>query len=77
MMIRFAPVAVGISCYCKAGVEFGFDVTSTKPSVKAACASAARRYVRRWRTTICLAETPGHPFTISGRVVHGDELGAQ
>ncbi|STV96287.1 bifunctional riboflavin kinase/FMN adenylyltransferase [Klebsiella michiganensis] len=61
----------------KAGVEFGFDVTSTQPSVKAACASAARRYVRRWRTTICPSRRRcwGHPFTISGRVVHGDELG--
>jgi riboflavin kinase/FMN adenylyltransferase len=33
----------------KAGLEYGFDVTSAKPSAKAACASAARRCVRRWR----------------------------
>lgn len=36
----------------KAGAEYGFDVTSTKPSAKAGCGSAARRCVRRWPMTI-------------------------
>ena len=34
----------------KAGLEYGFDVTSTMTFCEGGGASAARRYVRRWRT---------------------------
>ncbi len=61
----------------KAGAEYGFAVSSTQTFVKAACVSVVPR-VRR-----ALAEDnfgacrkpAGTPATISGRVVHGDELG--
>ncbi len=48
-----------------------------KPSAKAGCESAARRYAEALADDdLLLAETLlGHPFSISGRVVHGDELG--
>lgn len=47
-----------------------------KPSAKAGCESVARRYAALADDDLLLAETLlGHPFSISGRVVHGDELG--
>ncbi|STV82888.1 bifunctional riboflavin kinase/FMN adenylyltransferase [Klebsiella michiganensis] len=61
----------------KAGVEFGFDVTSTQTF----CEGGVRISSTAVRQALAdddlpLAETLlGHPFTISGRVVHGDELG--
>ena len=61
----------------KAGVEFGFDVTSTQTF----CEGGGRSSSTAGRQALAdddlpLAETLlGHPFTISGRVVHGDELG--
>lgn len=73
-----ALVAVGISCYYKkAGAEYGFDVTSTQTFCEGGVrisSTAVRRALAD--DDLLLAETLlGHPFSISGRVVHGDELG--
>ncbi len=38
----------------KAGMEYGFDITSTQTFAKVACVSAAPPCVRRWRMTIWL-----------------------
>ena len=61
----------------KAGMEYGFDITSTQTFAKVVCVSAAPPCVRRFADdNLALAESLlGHPFAISGRVVHGDELG--
>ncbi len=61
----------------KAGAEFGFDITSTQTF----CHGGAR--ISSTAVRQALAEDDleqaenllGHPFIISGRVVHGDELG--
>jgi riboflavin kinase/FMN adenylyltransferase len=61
----------------KAGVEFGFDITSTQTFCEGGVrisSTAVRQALAD--DDLVLAETLlGHPFTISGRVVHGDELG--
>ena len=61
----------------KAGAEFGFDITSTQTF----CHGGVR--ISSTAVRQALAEDDleqaenllGHPFIISGRVVHGDELG--
>jgi riboflavin kinase / FMN adenylyltransferase len=61
----------------KAGAEYGFDVTSTQTF----CEGGLRISSTAVRQALAdddleLAQTLlGHPFSISGRVVHGDELG--
>ena len=61
----------------KAGLEFGFDVTSTMTF----CEGGVRVSSTAVRLALAddqldVAETLlGHPFSISGRVVHGDALG--
>jgi riboflavin kinase/FMN adenylyltransferase len=51
---RFGAGRQGISCYYrKPGRNTALTSPAPKPSAKAACASAARRCVRRWRMTIC------------------------
>jgi len=61
----------------KAGDEFGFDVTSTQTFCEGGLrisSTAVRQALAE--DDLELAETLlGHPFSISGRVVHGDELG--
>ncbi len=61
----------------KAGAEYGFDVTSTQTFCEGGVrisSTAVRRALAD--DDLLLAETLlGHPFSISGRVVHGDELG--
>jgi len=61
----------------KAGAEYGFDVTSTQTFCEGGVrisSTAVRRALAE--DDLALAESLlGHPFTISGRVVHGDELG--
>ncbi|MGU3524383.1 bifunctional riboflavin kinase/FAD synthetase [Enterobacteriaceae bacterium C23F] len=61
----------------KAGSEFGFDVTSTQTFCEGGLrisSTAVRQALAE--DDLELAETLlGHPFSISGRVVHGDELG--
>ena len=61
----------------KAGAEFGFDVTSTHTFCEGGLrisSTAVRQALAS--DDLALAETLlGHPFIISGRVVHGDELG--
>ena len=61
----------------KAGAEFGFDVTSTHTFCEGGLrisSTAVRQALAN--DDLALAETLlGHPFVISGRVVHGDALG--
>ncbi|HBT2192153.1 bifunctional riboflavin kinase/FAD synthetase, partial [Klebsiella pneumoniae] len=61
----------------KAGAEYGFDVTSTQTFCEGGVrisSTAVRQALAD--DDLLLAETLlGHPFSISGRVVHGDELG--
>lgn len=61
----------------KAGAEFGFDVTSTHTFCEGGLrisSTAVRQALAS--DDLALAETLlGHPFVISGRVVHGDALG--
>lgn len=61
----------------KAGAEFGFSVTSTHSfceSGQRISSTAVRQALAD--DDLALAEILlGHPFVISGRVVHGDELG--
>ncbi|HEX4499690.1 MAG TPA: bifunctional riboflavin kinase/FAD synthetase [Scandinavium sp.] len=61
----------------KAGAEFGFDVTSTQTFCEGGLrisSTAVRQALAE--DDLELANTLlGHPFSISGRVVHGDELG--
>ncbi|MEW5558910.1 bifunctional riboflavin kinase/FAD synthetase [Enterobacter asburiae] len=61
----------------KAGDEFGFDVTSTQTFCEGGLrisSTAVRQALAE--DDLELAETLlGHPFSIAGRVVHGDELG--
>lgn len=77
MISALARVAGDFLLLQKAGVEYGFDVTSTQTF----CEGGVRISSTAVRQALAdddlpLAETLlGHPFTISGRVVHGDELG--
>ncbi|MCA1921258.1 bifunctional riboflavin kinase/FAD synthetase [Buttiauxella noackiae] len=61
----------------KAGLEYGFDVTSTQTFCEGGVrisSTAVRQALAD--DDLTLAESLlGHPFIISGRVVHGDELG--
>jgi len=61
----------------KAGVEYGFDVISTQTfcdNGKRISSTAVRQALAE--DDLPLASTLlGHPFSISGRVVHGDALG--
>ncbi|WP_145540247.1 bifunctional riboflavin kinase/FAD synthetase [Yersinia alsatica] len=61
----------------QAGAEFGFDVISTDSFCDAGLrisSTAIRQALND--DDLVLAETLlGHPYSISGRVVHGDELG--
>ena len=61
----------------KAGVEFGFDITSTQTFCEGGIrisSTAVRQALAA--DDLNLAESLlGHPYTISGRVVHGDALG--
>lgn len=51
---RFGAGRQGISCYYKKPAwSTALTSPAPKPSVKAACASAAPRCARRWQTTIC------------------------
>lgn len=61
----------------KAGAQYGFDVVSTQAVCegKVRISSTAVRQALE-RDDFVQAETLlGHPFALSGRVVHGDELG--
>ncbi|CCV63008.1 riboflavin biosynthesis protein (includes:riboflavin kinase and FMN adenyltransferase) [Yersinia enterocolitica (type O:2) str. YE3094/96] len=61
----------------QAGAEFGFDVISTDSFCDSGLriSSTAIRQAL-YDDDLVLAETLlGHPYSISGRVVHGDELG--
>jgi riboflavin kinase/FMN adenylyltransferase len=61
----------------KAGAEYGFEVISTQTFREGGSriSSTAIRDALR-DDDLALAETLlGHPFSISGRVVHGDKLG--
>ncbi|AGB80997.1 bifunctional riboflavin kinase/FAD synthetase [Serratia rubidaea] len=61
----------------KAGAEYGFEVVSTptfREGGQRISSTAIRNALRD--DDLPLAETLlGHPYSISGRVVHGDELG--
>ncbi|MFP1452669.1 riboflavin biosynthesis protein RibF [Escherichia coli] len=61
----------------KAGMEYGFDITSTQTFCEGGVrisSTAVRQALAD--DNLALAESLlGHPFAISGRVVHGDELG--
>ncbi|MBE5251329.1 MAG: bifunctional riboflavin kinase/FAD synthetase [Enterobacterales bacterium endosymbiont of Blomia tropicalis] len=61
----------------KAGAEYGFDVVSTQTFCdggKRISSTAVRQALAN--DDFALAQLLlGHPFSISGRVVHGDELG--
>ncbi|SFR10679.1 MULTISPECIES: bifunctional riboflavin kinase/FAD synthetase [unclassified Enterobacter] len=61
----------------KAGLEYGFDVTSTQTFCQAGVrvSSTAVRQALACDDLALAENLLGHPFTISGRVVHGDELG--
>ena len=61
----------------RAGAEFGFDVTSTQTFCEGGVriSSTAVRQALANDDLDLAASLLGHPFTISGRVVHGDELG--
>lgn len=61
----------------KAGAEFGFDITSTQTFCHGGVRISSTA-VRQALAEDNLAQAEnllGHPFIISGRVVHGDELG--
>ncbi|QKJ85778.1 bifunctional riboflavin kinase/FAD synthetase [Paramixta manurensis] len=61
----------------KAGVEYGFDVISTQTFCdggKRISSTAVRQALAEDALTQAAALL-GHPFAISGRVVHGDALG--
>ena len=61
----------------KAGAEFGFDITSTQTFSHGGVRISSTA-VRQALAEDNLAQAEnllGHPFIISGRVVHGDELG--
>ncbi len=79
MISALALVVRAISCYYrKRGMEYGFDVTSTQTFCEGGVrisSTAVRQALAD--DNLALAESLlGHPFAISGRVVHGDELGA-
>lgn len=61
----------------KAGSEFGFEVTSTETYCDCGVrvSSTAIRQALADDQLEQAENLLGHPFTISGRVIHGDELG--
>ena len=61
----------------KAGSEFGFDITSTQTFCHGGVriSSTAVRQALAEDNLEQAENLLGHPFIISGRVVHGDELG--
>ncbi|WP_058912181.1 bifunctional riboflavin kinase/FAD synthetase [Entomohabitans teleogrylli] len=61
----------------KAGQEYGFAVTSSETFCHggARISSTAVRQALQQDDLALAEKLLGHPFTISGRVVHGDELG--
>ncbi|WP_422731887.1 bifunctional riboflavin kinase/FAD synthetase [Leclercia pneumoniae] len=61
----------------KAGLEYGFDVTSTQTFCEGGVrvSSTAVRQALAEDKLDAAENLLGRPFTISGRVVHGDELG--
>ncbi|WP_052283111.1 bifunctional riboflavin kinase/FAD synthetase [Kluyvera genomosp. 1] len=61
----------------KAGAEFGFDITSTETFCHGGVriSSTAVRQALAEDNLEQAENLLGHPFIISGRVVHGDELG--
>jgi len=61
----------------KAGLEYGFDVTSTRTFCEGGVrvSSTAVRQALAEDKLDAAENLLGRPFTISGRVVHGDELG--
>ncbi|MEH3450534.1 bifunctional riboflavin kinase/FAD synthetase [Phytobacter diazotrophicus] len=61
----------------KAGLKYGFDVTSTQTfcSGGARVSSTAVRQALADDNLELAEQLLGRPFSISGRVVHGDELG--
>ena len=61
----------------KAGAEFGFDITSTQTFCHGGVriSSTAVRQALAEDNLEQAENLLGHPFIISGRVVHGDELG--
>ncbi|POP41313.1 bifunctional riboflavin kinase/FAD synthetase [Superficieibacter electus] len=61
----------------RAGAEFGFDVTSTQTFCEGGVriSSTAVRQALAADDLELAASLLGHPFTLSGRVVHGDALG--
>ena len=61
----------------KAGLEYGFDVTSTQTFCEGGVriSSTAIRQALAEDDLNSAANLLGRPFSISGRVVHGDELG--
>ncbi|WP_039030433.1 bifunctional riboflavin kinase/FAD synthetase [Leclercia adecarboxylata] len=61
----------------KAGLEYGFDVTSTQTFCEGGVriSSTAVRQALADDDLDTAAKLLGRPFSISGRVVHGDELG--
>ena len=61
----------------KAGLEYGFDVTSTQTFCEGGVriSSTAVRQALTDDDLDTAAKLLGRPFSISGRVVHGDELG--
>ncbi|MDR3433559.1 MAG: bifunctional riboflavin kinase/FAD synthetase [Rouxiella aceris] len=75
---RFGATRLGdFTLLQKAGTEYGFDVVSTqtfREGDRRISSTAIRDALRDDR--LDLAENLlGHPFSISGRVVHGDKLG--
>ena len=61
----------------KAGMEYGFDITSTQTFCEGGVriSSTAVRQALADDNLALAGSLLGHPFAISGRVVHGDELG--
>ncbi len=76
MISALALVVKAISLLQKAGMEYGFDITSTQTFCEGGVrisSTAVRQALAD--DNLALAEALlGHPFAISGRVVHGDEL---
>ncbi|MCC3702604.1 bifunctional riboflavin kinase/FAD synthetase [Rouxiella badensis] len=75
---RFGAARLGdFTLLLKAGAEYGFDIVSTQTFREGGhrISSTAIRDALR-DDELALAENLlGHPFSISGRVVHGDKLG--
>ncbi|AKC31956.1 bifunctional riboflavin kinase/FAD synthetase [Candidatus Pantoea carbekii] len=63
----------------KAGFEYGFDIAKTKTFCKDGnrISSTSVREALANDDLVLAQELLGHPFSISGKVVHGDSLGRQ